>query len=183
MGWNALSKAEDHPITRGIPEGGHVYFTHSYILDAKDPSDVIAWTDHGSRFVAAVSRIMWPGCSFTLRRARLSASPCSAIFWIGVHDPLSRDRPEGRPVRAPALRRHGQATVFNTSPGDQAEQFAKAGFDWLHVVDLNGAIEGRAVNTEAVNAILTSVSIPVQLGGGVRPMRTSSAGLKRACRG
>ncbi len=61
-----------------------------------------------------------------------------------------------------------KATVFNTSPGDQAGQFAKSGFDWLHVVDLNGAIEGRAVNTEAVGEILRSVSIPVQLGGGVR---------------
>jgi phosphoribosylformimino-5-aminoimidazole carboxamide ribotide isomerase len=61
-----------------------------------------------------------------------------------------------------------KATVFNSSPADQAGQFAKAGFDWLHVVDLNGAIEGRAVNTQAVSAILESVSIPIQLGGGVR---------------
>ncbi len=61
-----------------------------------------------------------------------------------------------------------KATVFNASPADQAETFAKSGFDWLHVVDLDGAIEGRAVNTEAVNAILKAVSIPVQLGGGVR---------------
>jgi phosphoribosylformimino-5-aminoimidazole carboxamide ribotide isomerase len=61
-----------------------------------------------------------------------------------------------------------KATVFNASPADQAGRFAAAGFDWLHVVDLNGAIEGRAVNVEAVNAILSSVSIPVQLGGGVR---------------
>ena len=61
-----------------------------------------------------------------------------------------------------------KATVFNNSPGDQAAQFATAGFEWLHVVDLNGAIEGRAVNTEAVGEILKAVSIPVQLGGGVR---------------
>jgi phosphoribosylformimino-5-aminoimidazole carboxamide ribotide isomerase len=61
-----------------------------------------------------------------------------------------------------------QATVFNASPADQASQFAKAGFEWLHVVDLNGAIEGHAVNVEAVQAILEAVSIPVQLGGGIR---------------
>lgn len=61
-----------------------------------------------------------------------------------------------------------KATVFNASPADQAEQFAKAGFEWLHVVDLNGAIEGHAVNTEAVGHILEAVSIPIQLGGGVR---------------
>lgn len=61
-----------------------------------------------------------------------------------------------------------KATVFNNSPADQAAQFARDGFAWLHVVDLNGAIEGRAVNGRAVEDILHAVSIPVQLGGGVR---------------
>jgi phosphoribosylformimino-5-aminoimidazole carboxamide ribotide isomerase len=61
-----------------------------------------------------------------------------------------------------------QATVFNASPADQAAQFVRAGFDWLHVVDLNGAIEGRPVNADAVGEIMSAVSIPVQLGGGIR---------------
>jgi phosphoribosylformimino-5-aminoimidazole carboxamide ribotide isomerase len=63
-----------------------------------------------------------------------------------------------------------KATVFNTSPADQAEQFARDGFEWLHVVDLNGAIEGKPVNAAAVEAILNAVSIPVQLGGGIRSL-------------
>jgi phosphoribosylformimino-5-aminoimidazole carboxamide ribotide isomerase len=61
-----------------------------------------------------------------------------------------------------------QATVFNASPADQARRFIADGFDWLHVVDLNGAIEGKAINDAAVAAILAAVSVPVQLGGGVR---------------
>lgn len=61
-----------------------------------------------------------------------------------------------------------QATVFNASPADQARRFIADGFDWLHVVDLNGAIEGKAINDIAVAAILAAVSAPVQLGGGVR---------------
>lgn len=64
MGWNALSKPRPHPVTASIPEGGHVYFTHSFILDAKDEADVIAWTDHGSRFVAAVARDNVTGMQF-----------------------------------------------------------------------------------------------------------------------
>jgi len=60
------------------------------------------------------------------------------------------------------------ATVFNDNPADQAMIWARAGFEWLHVVDLNGSAEGRAVNGAAVKAILNAVSIPVQLGGGVR---------------
>jgi phosphoribosylformimino-5-aminoimidazole carboxamide ribotide isomerase len=62
------------------------------------------------------------------------------------------------------------ARVFNDDPPDQAQAWAKAGFEWLHVVDLNGSAEGRAVNGTAVQAILNAVSIPVQLGGGVRKL-------------
>jgi phosphoribosylformimino-5-aminoimidazole carboxamide ribotide isomerase len=61
-----------------------------------------------------------------------------------------------------------KATVFNGSPADQAERFVRDGFSWLHVVDLNGAVEGRAVNVDAVTQILNAVSVPVQLGGGIR---------------
>ena len=62
------------------------------------------------------------------------------------------------------------ATVFNEDPADQAKTWVKAGFDWLHVIDLNGSAEGRAVNGAAVESILKSVSIPVQLGGGIRTL-------------
>lgn len=61
-----------------------------------------------------------------------------------------------------------QATVFNADPADQAAQFAQAGATWLHMVDLNGAFEGRAVNADAVNTVLSSTSLKVQLGGGIR---------------
>lgn len=60
------------------------------------------------------------------------------------------------------------ATVFNDDPGAQAAAFAAAGFQRLHVVDLNGAVEGRAVNADAVARILANTHVPVQLGGGIR---------------
>ena len=62
------------------------------------------------------------------------------------------------------------ATVFNADPADQARRWAAAGFRWLHLVDLNGAIEGKPVNGAAVEAILGAVEIPAQLGGGIRDM-------------
>ena len=65
-----------------------------------------------------------------------------------------------------------QATVFNAEPADQARRFAEAGAAWLHVVDLNGAFEGRPVNASAVEAILGAINRPVQLGGGIRSMAT-----------
>jgi glutamine amidotransferase len=64
MGWNALSQPVPHALTASIPEGGHVYFTHSFVLDAKDEADVIAWTDHGGRFAAAVARGNVAGMQF-----------------------------------------------------------------------------------------------------------------------
>lgn len=64
------------------------------------------------------------------------------------------------------------ATVFNDDPTAQARVFAEAGFQWLHLVDLNGAFEGRPVNAAAVEAILQAVDIPAQLGGGIRDMAT-----------
>jgi phosphoribosylformimino-5-aminoimidazole carboxamide ribotide isomerase len=80
-----------------------------------------------------------------------------------------------------------QATVFNSDPGAQARQWADAGFHWIHVVDLNGAVSGRAVNEAAVEAILGAVSVPVQLGGGIRTLpdieRWIEAGVSRVILG
>jgi phosphoribosylformimino-5-aminoimidazole carboxamide ribotide isomerase len=61
-----------------------------------------------------------------------------------------------------------EATVFGDDPAAQARDFERLGFDYLHVVDLNGAFEGGPVNAAAVRAILRTLSIPVQLGGGIR---------------
>ncbi|MEP3278630.1 MAG: 1-(5-phosphoribosyl)-5-[(5-phosphoribosylamino)methylideneamino]imidazole-4-carboxamide isomerase [Stappiaceae bacterium] len=63
-----------------------------------------------------------------------------------------------------------QATVFNDDPGAQARQFEDQGFQWLHVVDLDGAFAGESRNGAAVDSILASTSNPVQLGGGIRTM-------------
>ncbi len=65
-----------------------------------------------------------------------------------------------------------QATTFNDDPTAQARDFEAAGFEWLHIVDLNGAFEGRPVNAEAVSAIVGAIGMPVQLGGGIRDLGT-----------
>ncbi len=61
-----------------------------------------------------------------------------------------------------------QATVFNDDPAAQARAFEDQGFEYLHVVDLNGAFAGSSVNGAAVEAILAAIAMPVQLGGGIR---------------
>lgn len=65
-----------------------------------------------------------------------------------------------------------QATIFNDDPAAQAATFERQGFQWLHVVDLDGAFAGKPMNAAAVEAILGRVAFPVQLGGGIRDMKT-----------
>lgn len=71
------------------------------------------------------------------------------------------------------------ATVFGNDPAAQARIFQEAGAEWLHLVDLNGAFEGKPVNASAVEAILGAINIPVQLGGGIRDMATIENWLNR----
>ncbi|MDI3469529.1 MAG: Phosphoribosylformimino-5-aminoimidazole carboxamide ribotide isomerase [Pseudolabrys sp.] len=65
-----------------------------------------------------------------------------------------------------------RATIFHRDPAAQAQAFAQQGFEYLHVVDLDGAFAGKPVNAAAVERILETIGIPVQLGGGVRDMKT-----------
>jgi len=76
----------------------------------------------------------------------------------------------------------GSATVFNPDPAAQAETFERQGFEYLHLVDLDGAFAGRPLNIEAVEGILDRVTVPVQLGGGIRDLRTVDRWLSRGVR-
>ena len=72
-----------------------------------------------------------------------------------------------------------QATVYNTDPAAQALQFEEQGFEYLHMVDLDGAFAGESRNGDAVDAILKAVSFPVQLGGGIRRLDQIEAWLEK----
>lgn len=80
-----------------------------------------------------------------------------------------------------------EATAFGNDPAAQSKIFAEAGCEWLHLVDLNGAFEGRPVNAEAVKAIRSAVRSKMQLGGGIRNLQTIEmwlqAGIQRVILG
>ena len=88
------------------------------------------------------------------------------------------DLKEGRCVRL-VQGDMDQATVFNDDPADQALSFEKQGFSWLHLVDLDGAFAGQPMNAQAVEAILAATTLPVQLGGGIRTMKTVEGWISR----
>ena len=91
------------------------------------------------------------------------------------------DLKDGQCVRL-KLGEMDQATVFNDNPAAQALAFEKQGFQYLHVVDLNGAFAGKPVNGAAVDAILKAVKMPVQLGGGIRDLATIETWLAKGIR-
>lgn len=72
-----------------------------------------------------------------------------------------------------------RVTVFHRDPAEQARAFAAQGFEYLHVVDLDGAFAGKPVNATAVERILAAVKMPLQLGGGVRDRATIDGWLGR----
>lgn len=80
-----------------------------------------------------------------------------------------------------------KVTVFSDNPAAQAKSFQDMGFSWLHLVDLNGALEGRPVNESAVESILKAITMPIQLGGGIRDLATIdrwlSLGIRRVILG
>ncbi len=63
-----------------------------------------------------------------------------------------------------------QATIFNSNPLEQAQEFENLGFKFIHIVDLDGAVSGSNFNSEIVAQILKTLKIPVQLGGGIRSL-------------
>jgi phosphoribosylformimino-5-aminoimidazole carboxamide ribotide isomerase len=75
-----------------------------------------------------------------------------------------------------------RATVFNRDPAAQAQAFAQQGFEYLHLVDLDGAFAGKPMNADAVERILATVKIPVQLGGGIRDRATIDGWLGKGIR-
>lgn len=81
------------------------------------------------------------------------------------------DLKDGQCVRL-KLGELSEATVFNDDPAAQARLFESQGFQYLHIVDLNGAFEGKPVNADAIETILATIEIPVQLGGGIRELET-----------
>lgn len=91
------------------------------------------------------------------------------------------DLKDGQCVRL-KLGEMDQATVFNDDPAAQALTFERQGFKYLHIVDLNGAFEGKPVNGAAVEAILKAITIPAQLGGGIRNLDTIEHWLTKGLR-
>ncbi len=112
----------------------------------------------------------------------MAAGDVSSPGPAGMREPVilfpAIDLKDGQCVRL-ELGEMGRATVFSDDPAAQARAFQAQDFRYLHIVDLNGAFAGKPANAPAVEAILNAVSIPVQLGGGIRDLATVAAWLEK----
>ena len=192
MGWNTLNARKPHPLLAGIPlgaQGLHAYFVHSYNLNVADRADLVAEADYGGPVTAMVGARQL--CRHPVpsgeepaagpRRDRqfpaveavkpIPSEPFVILFpAIDLKDGLCVRLEQGDMARA---------TIFNRDPAAQAHAFEVQGFEYLHLVDLDGAFAGKPVNASAVDRILETVSIPVQLGGGIRDTATVEAWLDK----
>jgi phosphoribosylformimino-5-aminoimidazole carboxamide ribotide isomerase len=127
-----------------------------------------------------------------LKARRHAMFSCARNAWRHPREPQPGSQPpvilfpaidlkDGQCVRL-KLGEMSAATVFNDDPAAQAASFEAQGFHYLHIVDLNGAFAGRPVNGGAVDAILTRVKMPVQLGGGIRDLATIESWLAKGIR-
>ena len=161
MGWNTLHPQREHPLLDGIetgPDGLHAYFVHSYALEPARADDVAAVTDYGGPVTAVVARDNMVGTQFhpgeepdaRPQAHRQFPEVAPVILFPAI------DLKDGRCVRL-VQGDMEQATVFNDDPAAQAAAFEAQGFEWLHVVDLDGAFAGKPMNAAAVEAILRRV--------------------------
>jgi len=164
MGWNTLNMLKTHPLLADIPlgpDGLHAYFVHSYELKTAQRSDLVAQADYGGPEKK-------PAAGLEADRQFFEVGAVILFPAIDLKEGLAVRLEQGDMARA---------TVFHRDPAAQAREFELQGFEYLHIVDLDGAFAGKPVNASAVERILETIAIPVQLGGGVRDMATIEAWL------
>lgn len=185
IGWNEVTPLRPHPLLEGLEGGLWAYFVHSYAAEPADPADTLAVTDHGRPFPSLVARAGAMGAQFHPEKSsaagiRLYANWLRLVAGTGgftVYPAI--DLKGGRAVR---LRQGDMATATDYGdPVAAAHRWLQAGARALHVVDLDGAVAGRPVNTAAVRAVVQAAKqagAVVQLGGGLRTLADMAAALE-----
>lgn len=178
IGWNQIEIAKHSELLEDVPNGTAFYFVHSYVVVPRRPQDVLTFTEYDVGFVSGVNERTWLRFNFTPRsRARWGYGSIATS-----RDEWARSRSETDMRLFPAIDiQNGQcvrlrrgdfadSTVFGTDPVEVARNWEQQGARYLHVVDLDGARLGSPQNFGVVAAIAEALSIPVQLGGGIRTL-------------
>ena len=171
LGWNQVFQKGNPALWNEIPDGSFFYFAHSYFGVPVDADVIAGETEYGVTCAVAIRQ------DDAFRRA----VPSGKIAEMGAETACEFHRDGGRVMLIiPAIDLLGgkavrlskgveaSAVVYSDRPAAMAAEFEAAGAKWIHVVDLDAAFGRPDVNAAAVERILRSVRIPVELGGGVR---------------
>jgi hypothetical protein len=168
---NGIETAQ-HPLWQGLPANAHVYYVHSYFPKTNGRSMVIARTTYGETFAAACAARSSCWSAVSSERARTWVLSILRNFAHSIHDSTPSDRPHVGRSRSAAPGQADDKTVYSRDPAAFAQNGRRRAAIILHLVDLDAAFAGEPRNLDSVRAVCERVSIPVELGGG---MRTESA--------
>ena len=181
MGWNQVELNGEEAVFQGVESGSNFYFVHSYYADPEDESLVKGLTEYGLPFCSVLARRNLVASQFHPGEKR-SNRPQGVRQLRASH---GDGRVPGLVEVIPAIDLRGgqvvrlyqgdfsRETVYSDDPVAVAVEWQNAGVARLHVVDLEGARDGRLVNMQAIEAVLGAVRVPVQVGGGIRSMETA----------
>lgn len=174
MGWNRLIKQQDAPLLNQVENGDYVYFVHSYKAAKHDNETFLATANYGGTIPAIVKQDNIIGMQFHPEKKRYSRFAAIKKFW-GVDYFMmlfpAIDIKNGKCVRL-TQGDYNKETIYSASPVQVAKKWAEKGAEYLHVVDLDGAKTGASANKHVISQITRDVSVPVQIGGGIRSMET-----------
>lgn len=173
MGWNQLYFNQKNPILKNILEQDDVYFVHSYMAEFNS-DEVICYTEYGDiKIPALVGKNNVVRLSVPSRKKRRSWTKNIRSMEGDSRMLLipAIDLKDGEAVRL-YKGDYNQKTVYSKEPEKLAKQFEKMGAKLLHIVDLDGAKDGKCVNFDVIKKIRKNVSIPIELGGGIRNKET-----------
>ena len=185
IGWNQVELRAEHPVLEAVPSGAHFYFVHSYYADPDDTGIVAGTTTYGIEFCSAVA---WDNAVAVQFHPEKSGAAGLRLYENFVRlvqsaQMLGRAAVEvipaidlmgGRCVRL-YQGDYDRRTTYSDDPVGVAARWVDLGAARLHVVDLDGARSGAPANLEVVEDIISTVSAPVQFGGGVRTVDAAKA--------
>ena len=176
-----VSKRKSVAVFEGIASGDYVYFVHSF-MSFRRPSVIATTTDYGSSFVSSIATERLFACQFHPEKSQEIGLRILANFGASSHRPETMliipaiDIKDGRCVRL-FQGEMDKETIYFDRPIDAARHWVKEGATFIHVVDLNGAVEGRRFTPREVEAICKETGLSVELGGGLRSLNSVEAAL------
>ena len=188
IGWNTITATRYDKLFKDVPDTLFAYFANSYYAESLKPFTIAASTYGNAPFASVVNKDNFYGTQFHPEKSGLLGVQILRNFCeLGIETPKKLliapaiDIIGGKCVRL--LRgEYDKQTTYGDDPAAMAQSFVSAGAKYLHVVDLDGARKGAPMNSGVIVELIKRVSVPVQVGGGIRSVADAVAYLESGAR-